>query len=134
MASTMFRPGAGPTIGQLAGRGDIVGIPGEDNLVCADRRGDVRELRDPGERVLADFERAHPDQTDLLVAHQRHHQRARHNPFGRRGGVCLFATPTSPFHIRASAGASCRLADPITAPCNGVRGCVSGMPSASGRS
>ncbi|EDX20302.1 hypothetical protein SSAG_00092 [Streptomyces sp. Mg1] len=39
---------------QLAGSGDVVGLPRENDLV---RGGDVRELRDPGERVLADMER-----------------------------------------------------------------------------
>jgi hypothetical protein len=66
--------------GQLAGGGDVVGLPGEDDLVRVGRRGDVREFRDPGERVLAGLERADPDQPDQLAAQQRHHQRARHGP------------------------------------------------------
>ncbi|MEU0413576.1 hypothetical protein ABZ307_38095 [Streptomyces griseorubiginosus] len=40
-------------------------LPREDDLVRAGRGGDVRELRDPGERVLADLERADPDHPDF---------------------------------------------------------------------
>lgn len=74
----MFRHGAGADDGQVARGGDVVGLPGEDDFVGAGRRGDVRELRDPGEGVLADPEGADPDQPDQLAAYQRHHDRARH--------------------------------------------------------
>lgn len=104
---------------ELAGGGDVVRLPGEDDLVRAGRRGDVRELRDPGERVLADLERAAPDQPDQLAAYQRHHQRARHDPLAQRGGVRLLrdadqAVPHPCFH-----GSPLPSGDPITAPCHG---------------
>ncbi|MER7048394.1 DUF721 domain-containing protein [Streptomyces jumonjinensis] len=39
------------------------------DLVRTGRSDYVRELRDPGERVLADLERTDPDQPDQLAAH-----------------------------------------------------------------
>lgn len=89
--------------GQLASGGDIVGFPGEHDLVRTGRNGDVRELSDPGERVLADLYRANPDQPDRLAAHQRQADRTRHDPPTQPRGLRILhhadqRVPHSCFH------------------------------------
>ncbi|MFJ7181612.1 hypothetical protein ACIQXA_35770 [Streptomyces massasporeus] len=44
-----------------------MGFPNEGDVVCAGSRGDVREFRGSGERILADRVRAYPDHPDRLA-------------------------------------------------------------------
>ncbi|MGA5558822.1 hypothetical protein [Streptomyces lavendulocolor] len=87
---------------QLAGGGDVVGLPRQDDLVRAGRRGDVRKFGDPASASWPTLSgRIQISPTSLPRTSGIISGRGT-TPSPSEAVYVSFATPTKPFHIRAS--------------------------------
>lgn len=104
--------------GQFLGGADVVGLSSEDDLVRASRRSDVREFGDPNERVRAGLERADSNQPSSSPRTSGIISGRGTSP--SEAVYVSFATPTGPFHIRASTGTPYRLLTRSPHPATGA--------------